>query len=171
MANTYTLISSYITTGTVATVTIGSIPNTYTDLKIVISARGDRAYYYDQCWVNFNGDYTASNYYNRTLLNQEGTIGSGNDQYYGIFRWAINAASSTSNTYSNCELYIPNYAGSTQKSVSSDGVVETNGTQNYESLIAHLYNQTGAIGSVRFDAEVGNFVAGSTFYIYGISNS
>jgi hypothetical protein len=82
---------------------------------------------------------------------------------------------STSNTFSNSEFYFPNYAGSTNKSVSIDSVNETNATDARQIMNAGLWSSTTAISSLKFltiENSTGNpkdFVQGSTFYLYGVA--
>jgi hypothetical protein len=84
----------------------------------------------------------------------------------------INGASSTSSTFSNGEFYIPNYAGSTNKSISMDLVMENNATAGYQSLTAGLWSNTSAITSIKLQSANGfNFVIYSTAYLYGVKNA
>lgn len=78
----------------------------------------------------------------------------------------------TSNTFGNCEIYIPNYAGSVNKSYSVSDVHETNGTQAYASAIAGLWSSTAAITQVTFSLHFGSvFTANSSAFLYGITRS
>jgi hypothetical protein len=174
MANTYTLISSNtVGSGGAADVTFSSIPATYTDLKLVMSARCNNSAVGDDIVYQFNGDTTSGRYSYKFLLgNGAAASSSGNSSttfnYFGL----VDAATATTSTFSNSELYIPNYAGSNQKSSSVDGVSESNATTAYATLVASLYNQTTAISSIKIYSAVSNsFVQYSTFYLYGIKNS
>jgi hypothetical protein len=82
----------------------------------------------------------------------------------------IPGTDTTSNTFSSTQVYIPNYAGSTNKSVSIDHVTENNATNAYFSgIVAGLWSNTAAITSVKIlDQDGGSLVAGSTASIYGI---
>ena len=166
MANpTMTLIGSPITVGSggASSVTFSSIPATYTDLKIVCSTRTATAAVGDAVYLALGGTLTA-----KRLYGTGSAVGSDAD-YYGAWN---SGASSTASTFGNTEFYIPNYAGSTAKSFSSDSVSENNATTAYASLIAYLSTSTSAISSITLGAESGsNFVQYSTFYLYGISNS
>jgi hypothetical protein len=171
MATTYKLISSSTLSGTQSSVTFSSIPSTYTDLKLVMSARSDASgnNYGTGIKIYFNGSNSSLTY--RRLYNSNGNPGSDNgaNGLAGI----IAAAGQTANTFSNGELYIPNYASSNYKSISSDAVPENNGTTYQSQIIATLWSSTAAITSLTLVTESGtdNFVSGSTFYLYGIKNS
>jgi hypothetical protein len=77
----------------------------------------------------------------------------------------------TANTFSNGEIYIPNYAGSNYKSWSSDAVTENNATSADMSLVAGLTSITAAITSITIAGAAGNLVQYSTAYLYGVSNA
>jgi len=172
MANTYTLIASN-TVGILgsATITFSSIPSTYTDLVIKSSARTDRVSTYDFYKVKFNASATS---YTEKSHNGNGTAAaseSNNSTSYG-FNYAIDASLSTSNTFSNAEIYMPNYASANYKSYSTDAVTENNATAAYAAITAGLWSNTGAITSITVEsANAANFVQYSTFYLYGIKNS
>jgi hypothetical protein len=169
MALTYQLIASNtVGSGGAATVTFSSIVGTYTDLVIKASVRtnrGDDAI--DGLVLQFNGD-TGANYTNRELFGSGSTAGSNTAVRVGL----IDGSLATSNTFSSTEIYIPNYAGSNNKSVSADSVTENNATAAYQTLDAFLWSNTSAITSILFKQSNGTaFVEYTTFYLYGIKNS
>lgn len=173
MAVTYTLIESYtVGSGGVSSVTLGSggtIPNTYTDLKVVASIRGNRSNVYDWLIITFNG--STSGFSNRNLYGNGSSAASdlsGNN----IEQLYITANSSTSNTFSNTEFYIPNYTSSNYKTLSADSVSEYNGTTAYAGFVAGLWSDTSAITSIKIEPYfTSNMKEFSTFYLYGIKNS
>jgi hypothetical protein len=174
MANpTMTLIASNtVGSGGVSSVTFSSIPATWTDLVLKLSMRGN--YTGDLVTnpaITFNG--TSTGYSEKLLWNSNNnTAGSASNSGSGfLFTWA-NGPSSTSNTFSNSEIYIPNYTLSNYKSMSSDSVNENNSSSNgLLSLDAGLWSNTAAITSITLTPLYGSFVQYSTFYLYGISNS
>ncbi len=167
MANTYTLISSVtVGAGGASTIDFTSIPATYTDLLLKVSGRGDRSgATFDGIYIKFNGSATATARY------LEGNGASASSGTTSNFAGVIDAATATSSTFSNIEVYIPNYAGSNNKSYSSDSVHETNATTAYADLTAGLWSNTSAINQITLNANAGNFVQYSTAYLYGIKNS
>ena len=64
MANTYTLIEAKSLNTTTASITFSSIPQTYTDLLVLVSARGDAGGQRD-CYISFNG--STSNFTNKLI--------------------------------------------------------------------------------------------------------
>lgn len=171
MANMELITSVTVGSGGVASVTLpatGTIPATYTDLQVLMSVRTAGGGAGDTVRVQFNG--SSSNFTVKELSGAgSGTPGSSSrsDGYVGY----MNAGGSTSNTFSNASLYIPNYTSSNYKSYSVDKVSEQNGITAYAEFVAGLWSQTAAITSLTFvSAGSFNIVEGSTFYLYGISN-
>jgi len=173
MAATYTLISSNVLAASAASVTFSSIPSTYTDLVLRISARSDdTGSSYKTFKLVFNGDTTAL--YSETRLYAESTntiySSTQGNRSNNTARYTT-AGLSTSNTFSNFDLYIPSYTVSQNKPMSQFGVAENNSADGGISVYADLYRSTSAISSVEVGNFSGNFVAGSSFYLYGIKNS
>jgi hypothetical protein len=167
MATTYTLIDSEVLTSSAASVTFSSIPATYTDLVVRISGRTDvnnnNTYY--QCEFNAS----TANFTYRQLYADGTSAGSssGTFGYFGVTSGAADVA----NVFGNAEIYIPNYAGSTNKPFSVFAVQEDNASEVYMSAIAGLRSNTDAITSIKIKSATGNLVSGSSFYLYGISNA
>jgi hypothetical protein len=170
---TYTLISSNVLTTTAASVTFSSIPATYTDLVLRISARTDNAQVLESIEITFNSD-TASNYSTRVLLGN-GSVAT-SDQYSNnvpsrAYRGAT-GNTATSATFGSTEVYIPNYLVSQNKQISIFGLGETNATAAYMGATASLWRNTAAITDILLNPFSGtNFLSGSSFYLYGISNA
>jgi hypothetical protein len=173
MANMELITSVTVGSGGAASVTLpatGTIPTTYTDLKVIISARGDRAVVADNFYIRFNND-SGSNYVRKEIYG-DGTNAASYGGTATAFEYVyFNGSTSTANTFNNFEMYIPNYASSNQKSFSIDNAREGNATSGDLQLEAGLWTGTAAINSIKFtNQSTGNFVEGSTFYLYGISN-
>lgn len=173
MANTYTLISSNVLTTTAASVTFSSIPATYTDLVLRCSTRIDAGATYESFLrYRFNG-VGSPNYSVTELRAQGGSTGSVRTSSTGNWRGGyIPTPSVTSNTFGSAEIYIPNYTGSTSKVGSHFGVQENNSANDASiAVAAQLLNLTSAITSMEIANNDGNFVAGSSFYLYGVKSS
>jgi hypothetical protein len=168
MAYTYSKLATYtVGSGGISSIDFLNIPQNYTDLVVKVSARSTRtAGTIDYVSMSFNGS-TA----NRTLtaLWGDGTAYSGTDtKIIG----STSTNSNTSNTFGSAEFYIPNYAGSNNKSVSVDAVSENNSgtTGDYNLQIgAGLWSITSAITSISLTSNFGNnWVQYSTAHLYGI---
>lgn len=172
MPSTYTLISSNVLTSSAASVTFSAIPSTYTDLVVRWSARSDRSAVSDTMKLRLNSD-SATNYSWTYLLGNGSAASSGiNSALDYISLGAADAATATTNTFANGELYIPNYLASTKKPVSSINAQEDNNTAAQLWGLASLWQGTASITSVQLFPSIGpNFVSGSSFYLYGIKNS
>jgi len=174
MANTFELIaSSTVGSGGAATISFTSIPSTYTDLQLFISARDtSSAAAYVGINITLNG--SSSGYSEKmiyTVLPSALSAGGSGS----VISWSgySNGSTTTSNTFSNYSVYIPNYAGSNYKSLSADGVVENNSSSNSSILMnmdAALWSNTAAINSILLSAGT-SFVQYSTAYLYGIKSS
>lgn len=171
MANTYTLISSVtVGSGGTTNITFSSIPQIYTDLVIKVcgkpSANGTGA-----LGIQFNN--TTTTYTNKRLVGNGASAESDSASTTNYLNVGLFGNSSGTSNFGNTEIYIPNYAASNQKSVSTDSVSEGNTTIQYMTLQAGLWNGTGAITSIKLsiDNDTSDFVQYSTAYLYGISNS
>lgn len=163
---TYVALAKTVLTGTQQTITFSSIPSTYTDLLVLISARITPSTNYGVCRIRPNGSTTNDTV--RELYNQDGIAGSSFDTDFNFY---APGATATSNTFCNVEIYIPNYAGSTNKVLSWTQVSENNSTTSYYMAAnAGLWSNTAAITSLDI-FQTTNFASGSRFDLYGIKNS
>jgi hypothetical protein len=168
MPNTFELIaSSTVGAGGTANITFSSIPSTFTDLIIKLSARSSDSATSAGVVMQFNGSSSSLTY---RLLEGDGSTAASYNGTTGRIG-VTDAATSTASTFGSLEAYIPNYAGSTNKSSSIDSVQETNGTTAYADLSANLWSNTAAITSIALTLQAGNFVQYSTAYLYGVKNA
>lgn len=154
-----------------ANITFSSIPSTYTDLLIMFSGRSNyTATTHDYFFYRFNSD-SGSNYTSRAFYGDGSSAASLTNTYTGNLAVAT-ANTSTSNSFGNTCIYIPNYTGSTNKSSSSDSVHETNATPAVSGLYANRWGNTAAITSVTI-VPVGGTLWNqySSATLYGIKNS
>jgi hypothetical protein len=160
----YILLESIALSASAASVSFKNIPQTgYTDLKIVVSARCDAAN--TAFKIRFNG--LTTNLSTRYLYGS-GSAAASYTEGSNIYGYET-ASTYTANTFSNSEIYIPNYTSSNAKSVSVDAVTENNATTAEMALFAGLWNSTAAITSVELVSNTGNFIANSTFSLYGLA--
>jgi hypothetical protein len=168
---TYQAITTVsVTSATQASIEFTSIPQTYTDLKVVISARTDRALENDEINVRING--STSSIYSYRALAGDGT-GTTNNTETNTTRFRnlnnIPGATATLSTFGNTEIYISNYTSSNNKSVSFDSTGENNATLSYIGMAAGLWGSTSAVTSIELFPRIGpNFVQYSTATLYGI---
>jgi hypothetical protein len=170
MANTYVKIATVtVGSGGSASMDFSSIPSTYTDLAILVSARGT---------ANFagGGDYYAIKVNNSSAnLSQIYLQGNGGGVASGSSSSATGnympPSDYTTNTFSNNATYFTNYSGAANKSFYTDSVNENNATTGYQLMTAFLWAQTTAINQITLTPGGGNFAQYSTATLYGISKS
>jgi hypothetical protein len=170
MSNSYVLLEKVVVPAAGASsVTFANIPQTgYTDLVVVSSARSATGSgNWDGVYVSFNGTSVTTNHSARRLYGFSSTAASDSSlPYAGI----IPSNGTTANTFGSASMYIPNYAGNTNKSISVDASTENNSVNAINFLTAGLWSNTAAITSITLTAEsTSNFMANSTFYLYGIA--
>ena len=171
MPATYTLINSNVLTSTAASITFSAIPSTYTDLVVKISAR--TSYAGTQSWINLRMNNLSTSIYSSTRLYGTGSaaasgVNSGNT---ATLLHYIDADTSTSNTFSSTEYYIPSYTANQNKPMSNFSVQENNNATAFMNISANLLGSTAAINELYFAPQDGSFMSGSSFYLYGISNA
>jgi hypothetical protein len=172
---TYQLIGSTTLTSTQTIISFTSIPATYTDLVLRISARTNAGSTNDSIEITFNGD-TSSNYSTRVFYGT-GNGGVGADQYTSNVPsrawYGATGNTATASTFGSTEVYIPNYLASQNKQIRIFGLAETNATAALMASVASLWRNTAAITSITLDPLDGaaTFQIGSSFKLYGISNS
>lgn len=168
MPDTFIKIASVtVGSGGASSIDFTSIPSTYTDLVVKLSGRTNYSGIVDGAVVRFNNDTTSGNYTAKRLIGS-GSAATSDTNNTGAFAVGNTA---TANTFSNCEVYIPNYVGSSYKSASIDNVAEANTATQYMGLAAFLWSNTAAITSIKISGESGSFVQYSTATLYGIKNS
>ena len=175
MPNTYSLISSNVLTSSAASVTFSAIPSTYTDLVLRTSTRiyvdgSTTSYPFN---VSLNGTGTTS--FSETLIRVSSTTNPSvrtTGQSAMTFNYTP-AELATANTFASGEHYIPSYTASQNKPFSGVGHAPNNALAGFMMDVnAGLYSSTSAVTSITcWNASTFTFVAGSSFYLYGISNS
>jgi hypothetical protein len=172
MANTYIQIGSTVTVGSggASSIDFASIPSTYTDLVLKVSARSARTGYpVDDIQLQFNGSTTS--FTARTLrVLADNSVTSSSETNIGGF---ISDADQTASTFASTEFYIPNYtASAAYKSVSLESVSENNASANTnKNMSAGLWSNNSAITSIKLILSVSTFVQYSTASLYGIKSS
>jgi hypothetical protein len=175
MANTWRFIAS--ANGGSTIVDFNSIPQTFTDLVVLFSARatntgggGDIA---ARLNIRFSGQstgYSSAAFYSEGTFSTVYNAGTSGASEFGA-NIGYNGVSSLANTFSNSMLYLANYTATIAKPV----LLQTN------SIAATSINlgQWGgawtttpdAITSIRFFNTTNSFSSTSRFYLYGINNT
>jgi len=172
MANTFSLISSTtVTASEAAAFSFTSIPQTYKDLRIILSARVSSTFgnpWYDS-YLTFNGGTvgTSYGYYaNGTTMNawtepSQATI------------LGVSSSGSTSGIHGIVTIEIPNYTSTTlKKFFNVESGQDNNGSGQMLHIMGGNYQTAGtAITSIAitpYNSPTAKFAQYSTAYLYGI---
>ena len=171
MATTFVKIQTVtVGSGGTSAIDFTSIPQNYTDLKIVASLRSNRsAALGDTPALKFNG--SSANFLSKNIFGQgSGTVTSGTDNDSGIT--TMPGPTATASVFGSLEVYIANYASATNKSFVSYGTMENNATSSYMLMITSRWSQTAAITSISiFSQTSSTILEHSTATLYGIKNT
>ena len=160
----------------IATVTVGaggassidftSIPGTFTDLCLVMSLRTSDT---GTSWTSANLTINGSTANQTARFLYGAGSGSGASSTNTVIDAWVNSGNSTANTFNNASLYIPNYAGATNKSFSVDLVTENNTSTALTIIESGLWSQTAAVTSLKYQPITGTLVQYSSATLYGIT--
>jgi hypothetical protein len=158
--------------GGAASIEFTNIPQDGTDLLLVVSARSAASAVFRGLLVGFNND-TTTTYTGRGLLGSGSTVNPGSSSSTsGVPGGPASANTATSDTFGNTEVYITNYAGSSNKSSSTSGVSENNDTSASQQIWASTWSQTAAITSLKvIVSDSSNFTQHSTASLYKITKA
>jgi hypothetical protein len=176
MANTFRKIQTVtVGSGGASSIDFTNIPQTFTDLKIVLSGRmATGGQIYCDIGAYFNGSTSGYSTAIVTYTNSGTSAATSSTGSQAKAVWFSEAAGSTatSGVFGSGEMYIPNYRSSNQKIWSNEAVNENNGTAGNLILSNGLWANTAAITSISLfgDNPAGNFAQYTTATLYGISN-
>jgi len=168
MPSTYTPIATTTLGSAASSVTFSSISGAYTDLILIISARGTTSA--SSTSVYFTTNITGSNYSSTWLVGNGSAAASSRYSNLGQgYLGYIAGGTTASDSRGNIIAHFMNYSNTTtNKTVISRGNVAEAETAAYVSLI----RGTSALTSITVGEGGGNnFVAGSTFTLYGIKGA
>ena len=170
MATTYEAIATVtVGSGGAANIEFASIPATYTDLLVKLSVRNTTATTVGNVTLDLQLNSLTTGYTGKQLYGSGSSVGSLNRN--NVIIGTLNSANDTASTFSNIEVYLPNYTSSNAKSYSVDSVSEGNVTTTELDLVAKANSTTSAITSLKFLCDLNNFAQYSTATLYGIKNS
>ena len=147
-----------------SSITFSSIPQTYTDLVLVICARADGSGYADPVSdTTFFFNTSSANFSYRTLFGNGSSVTTNTTAHN-----FTTGSNSTANTFGNMQLYIPNYTSSNNKSFSVDSTTENNGSLARQYMAAGLWSQTAAITEIKVAPTINIWVQYTSATLYGI---
>jgi hypothetical protein len=159
--STYTPITTTVLTSTASSVTFNSIPQNYTDLRIVISAKMNTTT--GQLYMLFNGDGGTN--YSRTMVWNNGTsYGSNRDSTYSTLNIDYYGIVST-DRFNTQILDLMQYSNT---NITKNCLFRNVNTEYGNDVVAGLWNNTNAITQIVIYASQ-TLAIGSTFSLYGIA--
>jgi hypothetical protein len=162
--STYTPISSQTLSANATTVTFTGIPQTYTDLIMVVSSQGTRATFGGDLTVRLNGD-SGSNYSVTTITGTGSAAQSARFSNQTSLSLGGDIGPVSTSTYTPTIIHFMNYANTTtNKTVLCR---HNNAGQRVVATVG-LWRNTAAITQIDLTAGGYDYVSGSTFTLYGI---
>jgi hypothetical protein len=156
--------------GGATSINFTSVPQSYTDLVLIISAREKNISDVRQpIFLTFNNN--TSGYSDRILLG-DGSVSSTTSNSYGAGSFVMagyaTSVTASANTFASTRVYIPGYTSSKQKTFSTDSVTENNSSFSIQSIQAQIWANTSAITSIQLTTYTA-FSQYTTASIYGIA--
>ena len=147
-----------------ATVTLSSIPSTYTDIILVVNAKWTTTT--GNAYVRVNGD-TATNYSFTRLSGNGTTAASGR----GASQTSLLNIFDAENPTTTGGVYIFQFNNYANTSVYKTLLSRTNQASDSVKAYASLWRSTSAINSISFTMDSANMATGSMLTLYGIASA
>ena len=171
---TMTKLGSYtVGAGGIASYTFSNIPQNYTDLKIIISARDTNANsgnFFANIVMLLNSDTNIQNTgwtLGYSLSGTMSAISSGQSGgYYVIYN---PSSSATASTFGNSQTTILNYSSNMYKPISDESQAEGNSLATFLSISTGVWRNTSPVTSLTFTSMT-LFAQHSTITLYGVQS-
>jgi hypothetical protein len=160
--STYTPIATTTLGSAAASYTFSSIPSTYTDLVLILSAKSSSGVVNHK--IQFNGDTT--NKYSDTRLFGDGSSASSDRRNQSQDGGSALLGEIGTAAFSADIWHIMNYANSTTYKTYIGRNNEQEGNVN---AIVGLWSSTSAINSLTIKTSSANLATGTTLTLYGIA--
>lgn len=167
-ANTYSLLST-VSLSSTGSISFTSIPQIYTDLKLIISAKNTTSA--DMLHLKFNGGsnyvnaFTRINGYDGASYTADASTGGNGEFIYGGIGFSGQAG------WGCCDIYITKYTSSGSKAIHGYGANKNNvASLQSMSMVGGSITSIGAISSIEIYSTGGATLAsGSMASLYGIA--
>lgn len=167
------VISAVTLTSSQATIDFTNIPQTYSHLHIRIFGRNTRSSENDGVFISFNNDFGTN--YSINGMVADGTATPNTDwraSQNGAFANRIGAATALTNVFGGGYCEILDYSNSNKNTtVKFLGGTDTNFTSSLRGAIQQyisVWYNTSPVTSLTLWSPNGNFLANSTFTLYGV---
>jgi hypothetical protein len=170
MANTFTKISSQVITtgGVTGVINFTSIPQTYTDLKLVMSTRTSTASAVDNGYIQINAQGSTTGSWTRMYSTGTSVASDRSSNGSNAGPLVSTGGGSTAAVFASAEIYIPSYTSSSFKVFSSQAFQETNASGAYIYVNAGVIRDTNPVTTLSVNAYSFPLDVGSSFTLYGI---
>lgn len=163
--STYTPILSVTLTSAQSSVSLSNIPQTYTDLVLVIQAKTTNASA-SRLNTQYNSD-TGNNYSFTQLTGDGSTASSARIGNFSILDFGSFPSSSNSDQAQSI-IHIMNYSNTTTNKTT---LIRFGNASTETVARVGTYRSTSAISTISMTFQAGNIATGSTFNLYGIANA
>jgi hypothetical protein len=164
MASTYEPIATYTLPSNAASYTFTSVPQTYTDLVLVVQASQTSGPNQGKLAVG-NGSIDTGANYTDTILYGNGSSALSTRANNNWWNADYLAAPGLSGAFNMAIYNFMNYSNTTTfKTVLSRSGLPSNGLE----AMVHLWRSTAAINTILYGVTGGNLIAGTTLTLYGI---
>jgi len=166
MANMIPISTVTVGSGGSSTIQFSNIPQNYTDLKLIVSARMNYGSGINYSTFTVNSDSPSSlTYFKNVVTEGSATVSTYSQSSYGTGgEVTIGPAPGTSPIFNSFEIYMPNYSGATYKPYTVDLV---NSNTLWFWMSGNMYYNTAPITSLKLYNSY-NFSQYSSATLYGI---
>lgn len=159
MTVTYDMITKTTLTSTQTSVTLSSIPNTYTDLVLIINGTYTFSTGVDSFGIQANGD-TGSNHSRLVVSGSGSAVTTGTLTNGSVTLLGLLGAENSTNI-----INVQNYSNTT---TFKTFLSKATSPSNLIRMGVGLWRSTAAINSLTFDSSGNTFAIGLSFTLYGI---
>lgn len=172
----FELIKKTVLSTASTTLSFTSIPQTYKDLKVFVTARGAYTGNRNTLVIAFNSDTDTANYKGYEWFYEDGAMGgefNNTNTSYTRNLGAMSGDSNDANQFGATEIIIPNYNNTTNYKVAYTSIASprnaSTGYAYWDRGTTWLSNN--AINSITFSNNSGgssNLISQSTIWLYGL---
>lgn len=153
-----------------------SIPGTYDDLMIIGSAKNawtsGSGSLTNQIYIRINSDSTNDYGWARWGAESASTLGESQSTWDSIYLYANSSSASSNAGWGHFYMYFTGYTASAYKAIQMVGGYTQSSSQTQTGWTGQaMWLKTGAITDIAMNSTYGNYIAGTTFTLYGISYS
>lgn len=153
---------------------IQNIPTGYKALELIINLRSNVNGNSSNMLINFNNDATIANYRSAWASLLDGVTWNGGT-FFAVTKTGGYAGNSFvgnngfASANGHMRIFIPNYADTTlNKLYNYTGFTPTTTTHFYNTMGGGIWGSTAAINRIQITADLGSWMQGSTYYLYGL---